>query len=85
MLTIHSGLAKLRYATLMGIKKAKSKEIKRITKAELNWNDAEWTNRQQIRRVYVPQKTKQTEMLDGDAKQAAQKLVERLRFAARVL
>ena len=30
LLTIQSGAAKLRYATLMGIKKAKSKEIKRI-------------------------------------------------------
>ena len=30
LLTIQSGAAKLRYATLMGIKKAKSKEIKKI-------------------------------------------------------
>ena len=31
VLTIQSGINKLRYATLMGIKKAKTKEIKRIT------------------------------------------------------
>src|SRR5262245_1107305 len=31
LLTIQSGINKLRYATLMGIKKAKSKEIKRLT------------------------------------------------------
>src|SRR5580704_1672189 len=30
LLTIQSGAAKLRYATLMGIKKAKSKEIRRV-------------------------------------------------------
>ena len=35
VLTIQSGINKLRYATLMGIKKAKSKEIKRVTLAEL--------------------------------------------------
>src|ERR1700677_4486225 len=35
VLTIQSGINKLRYATLMGIKKAKSKEIKRVTAAEL--------------------------------------------------
>ena len=35
LLTIQSGISKLRYATLMGIKKAKSKEIKRLTAAEL--------------------------------------------------
>ena len=31
LLTIQSGINKLRYATLMGIKKAKTKEIKRVT------------------------------------------------------
>ena len=35
VLTIQSGINKLRYATLMGIKKAKTKEIKRVTAAEL--------------------------------------------------
>ena len=32
VLTIQSGINKLRYATLMGIKKAKTKEIKRVTR-----------------------------------------------------
>jgi electron transfer flavoprotein beta subunit len=85
VLTIQSGLAKLRYATLMGIKKAKTKELKRIGKAELNWNDTEWAPTQQIRRVYVPVKTKQTQFLDGSAKEMAAKLVEKLKFEARVL
>ncbi len=35
LLTIQSGISKLRYATLMGIKKAKSKEIKRLTAARI--------------------------------------------------
>src|ERR1700704_5691000 len=35
LLTIQSGINKLRYATLMGIKKAKTKEIRRVTAAEL--------------------------------------------------
>src|ERR1700704_1723662 len=35
VLTIQSGINKLRYATLMGIKKAKNKEVKRLTAAEL--------------------------------------------------
>ena len=34
VLTIQTGINKLRYATLMGIKKAKTKEIKRLTPAE---------------------------------------------------
>ena len=35
VLTIQSGINKLRYATLMGIKSAKTKEIKRLTAADL--------------------------------------------------
>ena len=35
LLTIQSGISKLRYATLMGIKKAKTKEVRRVTAADL--------------------------------------------------
>ncbi len=82
VLTIQSGISKLRYATLMGIKKAKTKEIRRVTAAELGTAPAATL---EIARVYLPQKTKQTEMLDGTPQEAAAKLVERLRFGARVL
>jgi electron transfer flavoprotein beta subunit len=82
VLTIQSGISKLRYATLMGIKKAKTKEIKRVTPAELGGMP---TASIAIERLYHPQKSKQTEMIEGDAKTAAAKLVERLRFDVRVL
>ena len=38
-----------------------------------------------IDRVYAPVKTKQTQILDGSAKEAAAKLVEKLKFEVRVL
>ncbi len=82
VLTIQSGIAKLRYATLMGIKKAKSKEIRRLTASELGVGPQPAI---EIGRVYAPQKTKQTEMLEGTPKEAAAKLVDRLRFGARIL
>lgn len=82
VLTIQSGINKLRYATLMGIKKAKAKEIKRLSAGELGVVPPAGSV---IERVYLPQKSKQTEMLDGDPRQAAAKLIEKLRFEARVL
>jgi electron transfer flavoprotein beta subunit len=82
LLTIQSGITKLRYATLMGIKKAKTKEIRRTTAVELGAAPAPAI---EIARVYAPQKTKQTELLGGTAQEAAAKLVERLKFTARVL
>ncbi len=82
ILTIQSGINKLRYATLMGIKKAKTKEVKRLTAAELGVTGAPTAS---IERVYLPQRTKQTQLLEGSAREAAAKLVEKLRFEVRVI
>ena len=79
VLTIQSGLNKLRYATLMGIKKAKTKEIRVIAAIEVPQASAV------IEKLYVPDKNKQGQIFDGDAKTAASKLVEKLRFEARVI
>ena len=38
-----------------------------------------------VERVYLPQKSKQTQMFEGPAKEVAAKLVEKLKFEARVL
>ncbi len=82
VLAIQSGINKLRYATLMGIKKAKSKEIKRLTPEELGGMPARQV---EVAAVYLPQRSKQTQMLDGNARDAAAKLVEKLRFEVRAI
>jgi len=82
LLTIQSGINKLRYATLMGIKKAKSKEVKRLTAAELGIAQRACIR---IERMYPPEKSKHTQMLDGSPKEAAAKLVEKLKFEVRVI
>lgn len=82
VLTIQSGINKLRYATLMGIKKAKSKEIKRLEAGQLGVTASPTVN---IERVYLPQKAKQTQMLEGSPKEAAAKLVEKLKFEVRII
>jgi electron transfer flavoprotein beta subunit len=82
LLTIQSGINKLRYATLMGIKKAKTKEVKRTTAAELGIAPQSTIR---FERVYLPEKTKHTQILEGSPKEAAAKLVEKLKFEARVI
>src|SRR3984957_17834043 len=83
LLTIQSGINKLRYATLMGIKKSKNKEVRRITAADLGGQPGTATI--QVSRVYLPERTKQTQLFDGPPKEAAAKLVEKLKFEARVI
>jgi electron transfer flavoprotein beta subunit len=82
LLTIQSGISKLRYATLMGIKKAKTKEIKRLTASELG---VAAKGSISVERIYVPERTKRTQLFEGDPKQAAAQLVEKLKFEARVI
>jgi len=82
LLTIQSGATKLRYATLMGIKKAKAKEVRRIAASELLEAGRPSIG---LDRVYMPEKTKHSQIFGGSAKEAAAKLVEKLRFEARVI
>jgi electron transfer flavoprotein beta subunit len=80
LLTIQSGGNKLRYATLMGIKKAKSKETKVIPAAAPSAAPAV-----EVTRVYLPEKQKQTVRLTGTPTEIAAALVDKLKFEVRVL
>ena len=82
VLSIQSGINKVRYATLKGIMAAKKKEIATITRESLGVT-VELT--QKIEKIYVPVKTKKTEFLTGTPKEVAVKLVEKLKFEARVI
>ena len=82
LLTIQSGINKVRYATLKGIMAAKKKEIATITPQSLS---VTVQPTQKVEKIYVPTKTKKTEFLTGTPKEAAAKLVEKLKFEARVI
>jgi electron transfer flavoprotein beta subunit len=82
LLTIQSGINKVRYATLKGIMAAKKKEMVTITRESLGVAPEPT---QRIERIYVPVKTKKTEFLTGTPKEAAAKLLEKLKHEARVL
>lgn len=79
LLTIQSGINQVRYATLKGIMAAKKKEIRRVAAP------AGLALTQRIVSLYVPEKTKRTEMITGTPAEAAKELVRRLRDNARVL
>jgi electron transfer flavoprotein beta subunit len=82
VLTIQSGIKKLRYATLMGIKKAKTKELRVIPAAELRPHHGAAA---EVERIYAPRRSKKSQILTGDARKAAKDLVEKLKFEARVI
>ncbi|HEY1423291.1 MAG TPA: electron transfer flavoprotein subunit beta/FixA family protein [Candidatus Acidoferrum sp.] len=82
VLSIQSGINKVRYATLKGIMAAKKKEIAAHTRESLG---AKSEPTQKVEKIYVPVKTKKTEFLTGTPKETAAKLVEKLKFEARVI
>jgi electron transfer flavoprotein beta subunit len=84
VLTIQSGINTLRYATLKGIMAAKKKEIKKLDAAALGLDAAQLAPKMQFLRLYVPQKTKQTQFLEGSPAEVAAKLVTKLKNEARI-
>ena len=84
LLTIQSGISKLRYATLMGIKKAKNKEVRSVERCRA-WALRPGAPNITLDRVYLPERAKHTQLFEGSPKEAAAKLVEKLKFEARVL
>ena len=79
VLTIQSGINQLRYATLKGIMAARKKEIRAVAASE------RLEPRQKIASLYLPEKTKKTELIGGTPAEAAKELVKRLRDEARVI
>jgi electron transfer flavoprotein beta subunit len=67
----------------MGIKQAKNKPLRKVTLDEVK--SAVGENMQKIEKLYIPQKTKKTEMLEGSPAEVAKKLVEKLRNDVRVI
>ena len=82
VLMIQSGGTKLRYATLMGIKKAKTKELRKVSAADLGQSAAPAAT---LEKITQPQKQKSTQIIPGSPKEAAATLVEKLKFEVRVI
>jgi len=78
VLTVQSGISRLRYATLMGIKRAKTKEIRRVEPALPAAG-------LRLKELGEPRRQRETQYLEGSPAEQAAQLVEKLRFEARVL
>lgn len=85
-LTIQSGLNQIRYATIKGIMAAKRKEIKELSPSDLGLTSADITAAGiTLHKLYVPVKSKHTEVLEGEPGKIVAALVQRLKNDAKVL
>ena len=82
LVTIQSGISPLRYATLMGIKKAKTKEVRRTAPEPLPEPAAHSVT---LQRIYLPHRKKETQIIAGAPMETASKLTDVLKFEVRVI
>ena len=80
-ISIQSGLNTPRYPSLKGIMGAKKKEIRVISASEHQFA----TRAQAIDQVFVPQTTKKTEVIEGNADTVVERIVEILKYDVKVL
>ncbi|MGH9350846.1 MAG: electron transfer flavoprotein subunit beta/FixA family protein [Terriglobia bacterium] len=85
LLTIQSGINKPRYATLKGIMGAKSKPIQKISLVDLGLSPSDLDPKQRVARIYLPPRKMKTEFFEGNPKEAAARLADKLKNEARVL
>jgi len=80
-ISIQSGLNTPRYPSLRGIMGAKKKEIKVVSPSDHQPDEIS----QSIDKLFVPQTSKQTEMIEGNADSAVTRIVEILKSELKVL
>ena len=85
VLTIQSGINKPRYASLPGIMKAKNKPIRKMGAEDLGLSADQLKPRQNIIRLYVPERTAKTVFLQGSTREVVTQLIDKLKNEARVL
>jgi len=76
-ISIQSGINQPRYPSLKGIMGAKKKEIKVIPSLKMD-------KKQSIQRVFVPQASKETEIIDMDSNSAVDRIIEILKSEVKV-
>jgi len=82
-LSIQSGINTPRYASLKGIMAMKKKTIDKFTIDELGFSEI--NSKVNLEKIYVPQKSKSTEYIDGSPSEIAEKLIDIFKNEMKVL
>ncbi len=75
LLSIQTGINEPRYVSIMGIRKAKKKELKVMSLEDLGFNPDELQPQTRIEEVFMPPETEGAEMIEGDAAAVAETIL----------
>jgi len=76
LLTIQTGINEPRYVSIMGIRKARKKELVVINVEDLGLSEDDLTQRTIIEEVFLPPETEGAEMIAGDSSSVAGQIIQ---------
>ncbi len=76
LLSIQTGINEPRYVSIMGIKRAKKKELKVMGLDELNLPEEDLTPQTTVEELFLPPETGGAEIIEGDASVVAEKILQ---------
>ncbi|MCP4665718.1 MAG: electron transfer flavoprotein subunit beta/FixA family protein, partial [Deltaproteobacteria bacterium] len=75
LLSIQTGINEPRYVSIMGIRKARNKELKVIGTEDLGLSEDDLLKRTLIEEVFLPPETEGAEIIEGDASRVADEMI----------
>ena len=75
LLTIQTGINEPRYVSIMGIRKARKKELNVIKIEDLNVADDDLIQQTVIEEIFLPPETEGAEIIEGDASTIAEEII----------
>ena len=75
LLTIQTGINESRYVSIMGIRKARKKELNVIKIEDLNLADDDLIQQTIIEEIFLPPETEGAEIIEGDASTIAEEII----------
>jgi len=79
LLSIQTGINEPRYVSIMGIRKARKKELKVVDAESLGLSEDDLTPRTQVEAIFLPPETTGAQMIEGDAGAVAESLLNILK------
>lgn len=75
LMSVQTGINEPRYVSIMGIRKARKKELNVIKVADLDLSEDDLTQRTTVEKAFLPPETEGAEILEGDPSTVAEKII----------
>ena len=75
LLSVQTGINEPRYVSIMGIRKARKKELNVIKVGDLGLSEDDLTQRTTVEKAFLPPETEGAEIIEGDPSTVAEEII----------